>query len=801
MGEGRAGRGAGMISDTLPVGELGDSELSEELRSRALGITVAEARRLRELLGGDPTTVEAALFDVMWSEHCSYKSSKRVLQTLPTKASHVVLGPGEDAGVVRLVEHEGRSYCLVMAHESHNHPSQVLPVEGAATGIGGIVRDVYCMGAKVIGVLDALRFGVPDGPAGPKAAEIARGVVTGVWQYGNALGVPNLGGDVYFASCYDENCLVNVVALGLVEENHMIRSAVPDAAAKKHYDLILIGKPTDQSGYKGASFASKVLDDGGQGDKGAVQVPDPFLKRVLTEATAVVLETARQSGVEIGFKDLGAGGIACAFSEMASRGGFGAKLNLDLVPIDGDALPAEVIACSETQERYAMTVPQDFTEVVLKIYNTDFELPRLYPGAAATKIGTVTDDGMFTVTHVGEIVCDSSVETITAGISADREVGPAVKTPHWKPPAPPGDFNEAMIAVVGSAAAGSREPVYSYYDWDVQGKTVIRPGEADASVVAPIDGCPVGVAVAVDGNPYYGAIDPYWGGATAVAEAMRNVAAVGAAPLAITDCLNYGNPEKPEVFRQFSEGVRGVGDAARGLWRAGTDGEPVPVISGNVSFYNEAGPGKAVNPSPVVACIGSMEDYSRAVTMEFKSAGSALILVGERKGRLGGSVYIRECFPGVSDDVTAAGPVPTVDFEAERAAMHGVIECISQRLALSCHDISDGGLALCLCEMMLGARGEALYGANVDLAPLESHLRHDEVLFCESGGYVLEVPAEDCESVIEMFRSKGVAAWRVGVTTAEASLVIGAGDEAIVNLDEGLLAEAWKGALKKVWPL
>jgi phosphoribosylformylglycinamidine synthase len=791
-----------MISDTLPVGELGDGELERELRSRALGITAEEARRLRELLGGDPTSVEAALFDVMWSEHCSYKSSKRVLQTLPTKASHVVLGPGEDAGVVRLVEHEGRSYCLVMAHESHNHPSQVLPVEGAATGIGGIVRDVYCMGAKVIGVLDALRFGMPDGPVGPKAAEIARGVVTGVWQYGNALGVPNLGGDVYFAPCYDENCLVNVVALGLVEEDHMIRSAVPEAAAQQSYDLILIGKPTDRSGYKGASFASKVLDDGGQGDKGAVQVPDPFLKRVLTEATAVVLKAAREAGVALGFKDLGAGGISCAFSEMASRGGYGAKLDLDLVPIDGETLPAEVIACSETQERYAMAVPQEFTETIFKIYNTDFELPRLYPGAAATKVGVVTTDGMFTMSHGGEIVCDSSVETITAGISADREVGAALAQEPWELPARPIDMGAALLAVVGSRAAGSREPVYSYYDWDVQGRTVIRPGEADASVVAPIEGCSVGVAIAVDGNPFYGAIDPYWGGATAVAEAMRNVASVGAAPLAITDCLNYGNPEKPEVFRQFSEGVRGVGDAARKLWRAGTDGEPVPVISGNVSFYNEAGPGQAVNPSPIVACIGSMEDYSRALTMEVKAQGSSLVLVGERKGRIGGSVYLRE-YVSRSDPGTngATGPVPTVDFETERADMHTVIGCIGVGLALSCHDISDGGLALCLCEMLLGSRGTVGFGAKVHLDALGSKLRDDEILFCESGGYVLEVDPANAEAVVSLFRSAGGQAWLIGSTTPEPALVVDSKGDEILNVEAATLADAWRGAVTHVWPL
>jgi phosphoribosylformylglycinamidine synthase II len=798
MNSGAGKAPGGMVADVLAVGRLDDAALAAELGSRALGITVSEARRLRDLLGRDPTGVEAALFDVMWSEHCSYKSSRRALATLPTTGSHVVLGPGEDAGIVRLTEHEGRSYCLVMAHESHNHPSQVLPVEGAATGIGGIVRDVYCMGAKVIGVMDALRFGDPKGEAGAKVAEIARGVVTGVWQYGNALGVPNLGGDVYFAPCYDENCLVNVVAVGLVEESHIVRSAIPEEAGREAYDLILIGKPTDSSGYKGASFASKVLDDGGQGDKGAVQVPDPFLKRVLTEATAAALRAVREAGAVAGFKDLGAGGIACAFSEIASRGGFGADIDLDKVPLDGAGLPAEVIACSETQERYAMAVPRRLTGEILKIYNEDYELPRLYPGAAATVIGTATNDALFTATCRGEAVCRAKVEAITAGISIERETAAAGRARRAELPAEPSDLSSILLEIAGSLNASSREPVYSYYDWDVQGRTVVRPGEADASVVAPIDGSPVGVAVSVDGNPFYGALDPYWAGATAVAEAMRNVAAVGAAPLAMTDCLNYGDPERPEVFRQFIEGVRGVGDAARGLWRRGTEREPVPIISGNVSFYNEAGTGAAVNPSPVVACAGRMPDYSRAVTMDVKGAGNALVLVGTRRGALGGSAYTR-ALRALGRGSGAEGDVPTVDFESERAAMHVVIDCIQAGLVKACHDISDGGLGLCAVEMLLGARANAGLGAKLDLDSLASDLRPDEMIFCEAGGFLLEVEPERYGAIEELLRSGGVPAWRIGVSTSEPVLEIRAGGRAIVHLRMEALAEARASALGVVW--
>jgi phosphoribosylformylglycinamidine synthase II len=787
----------------LPVTDLDDDALAKELRSRALGLTVDEARKLRDLLGRDPSSVEAALFDVMWSEHCSYKSSRGVLKLLPTEGSDVLLGPGEDAGIIRLVEHEGKSYCVVMAHESHNHPSQVLPVEGAATGIGGIVRDVYCMGAKVIGVMDALRFGDPGGPAGARSLEIAHGVVTGIWQYGNALGVPNLGGDVYFAPCYDENCLVNVVAVGIVQEDQIIRSRVPDQARTEPYDLLLIGKPTDQSGYKGASFASKVLE-GEEEDKGAVQVPDPFLKRVLTEATARALETARSSGVPIGFKDLGAGGIACAFSEMAARGDFGADLDLSLVPIDGEKLPPEVIACSETQERYAMAVPRRITSRILDIYNKDYELPRLYPGAGATLIGSVVpDEARFTASFEGSPVCRSPVEAITAGVTANREARAPRRARRVGLPAEPERLDKSLLAVIGSLNACSREPIFSYYDWGVQGRTVVGPGEADASVVVPIRGCPVAVAVSVDGNPFYGAIDPYWGGATAVAESMRNVACVGAAPQALTDCLNFGNPEKPEVFWQFSQSVKGIADAACGLWRKGTDHEPVPVISGNVSFYNESGSGSAIHPSPVVACVASMQDYSRVVTMQVKSESSLLLLVGERRGELGGSAYLRAAAGG-SRQAPASGPdfdapVPTVDFQTERAAVHAVIDCIQSGLVLSCHDISEGGLAMCLAEMLIGPAGGGRLGCVVDTSALGTKLRADEVLFCEAGGFVLEVKPECKNDAFRLLREAGAPAWHIGTTAGDGRIRIVASGRKVVDLKVEALAASWTGSLREIW--
>jgi len=415
--------------ETLPVSSSTDEEVKELLRQNGMNLTVSEARRVVELLGRDPTVVELTIFNTMWSEHCSYKSSRKVLkELLPTEAPNVVLGPGEDAGIIRFAPApDGDWYCLVIAHESHNHPSQVVPVEGAATGIGGIVRDVYCMGADVVGVLDPLRFGDPNGPRARQVVSIAREVVDGIAQYGNALGVPNLGGDVVFDGGFDENCLVNVVAVGIVKESQVLRSRVPDEAKNRKYVFILVGKPTDDSGFGGAAFASEDLGSEEEVNRGAVQVPDPFLKRVLTEANKKVIQLALERGEKIGFKDLGAGGISCATSEMAHAGGFGAKLYLDRVNLAEGRYPPAVVSCSETQERYCLAVPEDMAEEVLRIYNEHFELPHIYHGAGAVVIGEVINDPLYTIETGGKIVCKAPVDVITTGISYDRPAKPRVR--------------------------------------------------------------------------------------------------------------------------------------------------------------------------------------------------------------------------------------------------------------------------------------------------------------------------------------------------------------------------------------
>ncbi|MCK4534886.1 MAG: hypothetical protein KAT81_05085, partial [Syntrophobacterales bacterium] len=512
-------------------------KLKKVIRERNLAMTLPEAEKLAGYVGRIPTPLEFHLFDTMWSEHCSYKSSKSVLKQLPTQASNVVVGPGEDAGIVRFCTFNGVEWDLVVAHESHNHPSQVLPVEGAATGIGGIVRDVYCMGAKVTGSLDLLRFGDPTGASGEGTRAICRGVVEGIWKYGNALGVPNLGGDTRFHEGYDDNCLVNVVALGFVRHDRIAHSFVPEEAHSEQYVLILAGKPTDDTGFGGATFASADLSD--STEKGAVQVADPFLKRVLSEANRMVLDMLFEKEIPFGFKDLGAGGIACVTSELAAHGGLGILVDLDKVPISIQGLPPEVIACAETQERYGLAVPESVAQEILDIYNISFELPRLFPGASASIIGRFTEDPVYRVVHRGIEVAFAPVHCITEGVVYDRESKPSpveVIEPDSRPVDPPSDMKKMLLSLDGA----SRSSIWSYYDSEVQGTTHFRPGEADACVTVPIRGCRAGLAVSGDGNPWFGQLEPYLAGAHAVGEAVRNVVATGAVPIAATDCLNYG---------------------------------------------------------------------------------------------------------------------------------------------------------------------------------------------------------------------------------------------------------------------
>jgi phosphoribosylformylglycinamidine synthase len=533
-----------------------------------------------------------------------------------------------------------------------------------------------------------------------------------------------------------------------------------------------------------------VLDESEQeSNKGAVQIPDPFLKRVLTEATRAVLELARTEGFAVGFKDLGAGGIACATSELASAGGFGADIELTAVSQDGGPFPPEVVACSETQERYCWVVPETVADRVLAVYNTDFDLPHLYPGARAQVIGRVrTGDTRYRITHDGDTVCEAPVEIITEGIRYERAAAPPPPRAPEAPPPPLPDLGEVVTALLTGPDLASREAVYRHYDTEVQGRAVLRPGEADAGVLVPVEGSPVGLAVTVDGNPFYGALDPYRGGANAVAEAMRNVVAVGAAPWCLTDCLNYGNPEDPVVFHQFREGVRGIGDAAREIGMLDEPGVPVPIVSGNVSFYNQSAQGRAVPPSPIVACFGVLKDYAWAVTQSLKQEDSVLLLVGERRDELGGSAYWRHLG-------REGGLPPEVRFAEVRAQLRTVLEAVERGLVLACHDIGEGGLAVAAAEMALPSR----LGLRIELEGVPDGLRDDVFFFSETGGFLVEADEEHMEAVITLGRNHDVPVLPLGRVRDDRGFRITVGGKERLDLDLDRLEPAWRGGFAEAW--
>lgn len=764
---------------------LPDQEVEANLRGAGLGLSVPEARSIADNLGRDPTLTELFNYDTMWSEHCSYKSSRATLdEFLHTTGPNVVQGPEEDAGIVAIDD----EWCIVIAHESHNHPSQILPNEGAATGIGGIVRDVNCMGAKVVATADPLRFGDPHGPDSNHVRWVAEGVVDGIWQYGNALGVPVMGGDVVFDESFDTNCLVNVVAVGVVKKNEIIKSRAPAGAGEKGYDVILIGKPTDTSGFGGVTFASEELrEEDEEANRGAIQIPDPFLKNVLFKANQDLFRLARERGITIGFKDLGGGGFTCASSEMGASAGYGMDLSLDKVHKVSDDLPAEVASCAETQERFLLICPPEMTQKVLQIYNEYWDLPNVYEGARATVVGKVTTNGRYITRYKDEVTCNVSIEHLTKGIKYQREERPR-KTNLSEPTiAPPKDLSVALLKVLASPNCSSREHIYRYYDTEVQGNAIIRPGEADAGLIAPIRGKKFGIALSVDSNPFYGRISPYWAGATAVAEAMRNVAAIGATPWTMTDCLNFGNPEKPEAFWEFRECVKGLSDAAKALWLKGYEDTPVPIVSGNVSFYNES-PEGSVDPSPIIACAGLIKDVETAVAMHLKEPENRIYLLGPRFDELGGSDYYRTIFGSLGANV------PNVRFEMERNMIYATIDSIAEGTVVSAHDISNGGLGATAAEMALA--GKAKFGMNLSLDSAGSaNLGTDKLIFSESSGFLLECRKGKEEMLESILRKYSLDVIDLGSVTDSPKISMARKEKVAVDLDLKAAKNAWTKGL------
>ena len=743
--------------ETIDLSGLNDDQIKEKLSELNIALTPKEGRKIQdEMLGRPPSLAELVLFSIQGSEHCSYKSSRSHLKKFVTDGPDVVLGAKEDAGVVAITKDKnGKRWCIVMSHESHNHPSQIVPYEGAATGVGGNVRDVMCMGAEVIACTDSFRFG---NIKNSKTKWIHDGVVAGVAGYGNPLGIPNIGGDIYYHDGYSENCLVTLVTLGIVREDHIIHSYAPENA--EGYDLILIGKPTDNSGFGGASFASLELEeDKKEQNKGAVQEPNAFLERHLLKSTYALFQYLQENNLceKVGFKDLGAGGVACASVELAETSGYGSEVWLDKVHIGMEGLHPSVYLCSETQERFMWVSPSELTEKIISHYNEVFDLPGVSSGARASVIGKIRNDKQYIVHNNGEKIIDALAEEVTKGFLYDREYKKPDQEFHEPSLSSPLDHNAILKKMLAHENIASRSVVYESYDKQVQGRTVSEAGQSDSGVMAPFnsDNYPeeirkVGVALSTDHNPRYSIISPYLGGVNAVVEAMRNVAAVGATPHAISDCLCFGNPEKPHQMWEFVEAVRGVSDASIGIKLKENQDHPTPIIAGNVSFYNESKSG-AIPPSPIVSCLGKINNVEKTISMSFKNESSLILMVGSRKNELGGSLFY-----DMHGELGAN--VPSPDLEKVKNQIYAITDCIEEQLFLSCHDISDGGLAVAISEMTFRNN----IGCDV---VVPGSLALEKLLFSETGGFIIETEPKHLQQIKNIFKAHDIGYYNIGSTS------------------------------------
>ncbi len=662
-----------------------------------------EYERILELLGRSPTFTELGVFSALWSEHCSYKHSKPILRTFPTTGPQVVQGPGENAGVLRLPD----GWAVAFKIESHNHPSAVEPYQGAATGVGGILRDVFTMGARPVAMLNSLRFGPLDQP---RNRYLFAGVVRGVGDYGNCVGVPTLGGEVGFAPGYAGNPLVNAMCVGLLRESDLIRAAAEGVGNV----LLAVGSRTGRDGIHGASFASEELSEKSEARRPQVQVGDPFTEKLLLEASLELIT----SDLIVAIQDMGAAGLTSSSAEMAARGGVGVEIDTGLVPTREDGMTPYEILLSESQERMLVVATPERVDEVQRVCEK-WEL-------SATPIGRVTDDGMFRVKHHGLTVAaipgQRLVEDCPIYHPEARESEEARFRRSAVPTLPPKvDLQHALELVLDSPNIASKRWGYEQYDSSVQASTVLGPG-GDAGVLR-VPGTQFGLAVTVDCNARLVALDPYEGGKAAVAEAARNVACTGARPLGITDCLNFGNPDKPEVFFQFREACRGIADACRAF---GT-----PVTGGNVSFYNES-PTGAVDPTPVIGMVGLLERVERRVPSHFAAAGDDVFILGTTRGELGGSAYWSEIREFVG------GRTPPVDLEAERRLQDLLVAAAARGLLRSAHDAAEGGLLVALAEAAMGgAYAASGLGATLDLERYSPGVESEGLLYGEDAGRVV----------------------------------------------------------------
>jgi len=711
------------------------------------GLSEDEYARVLKALGREPNLTELGIFSVMWSEHCSYKSSRIHLKKLPTTGPQVICGPGENAGVVDI----GDGQAAIFKMESHNHPSYIEPYQGAATGVGGILRDVFTMGARPIANLNALRFGSPDHP---KTRHLIAGVVHGIGGYGNCVGVPTVGGEVNFHKAYDGNILVNAMTVGIADTDKIFYSA----ASGIGNSIVYVGSKTGRDGIHGATMASADFGEDSDAKRPTVQVGDPFTEKLLIEACLELMA----SDAIVAIQDMGAAGLTSSSVEMASKGGVGIELNMNAVPQRETGMTPYEMMLSESQERMLMVLKpgrEDFAEAIFRKWELDFAV-----------IGTVTDTGRMVLTFNGETVCDIPLAPLAdeaplydrPSVSRDEYKAWAGVKPLDDMPTTT-DICGDLLKLMASPDIASRRWIWEQYDTQVGGDTVQRPG-GDAAVVR-VHGTQKGIAISTDCTPRYCYADPYEGGKQAIAECYRNLSAVGALPLAVTNCLNFANPQRPEIMAQITGCLDGMSEACRAL--------DFPIVSGNVSLYNESkatGGGSAILPTPAIGGIGLLKDWSKSATIGFKGTGDVIVLIGSRTGHLGQSLWLRELH-GRED-----GTPPPVDLDAERAAGTFVRDAIRAGALTAVHDVSDGGVAVTIAEMALAGG----YGAMLN-APLPCGVAC--ALFGEDQGlYVATVADHLLMETLKRGYAAGVEIERIGRTIADRIIFELPDDDHVVTL-------------------
>ncbi len=708
--------------------------------AREHNLTAGEYEKIQEILGRLPTLTELGVFSALWSEHCSYKHSKPILKTFPTTGPQVLQGPGENAGVLRLPD----GWAVAFKVESHNHPSAIEPFQGAATGVGGILRDVFTMGARPVAVLNSLRFGPLDDA---RNRYLFAGCVKGVGTYGNCVGIPTLGGEVDFAPGYSGNPLVNAMAVGILREKDLITAKMSGVGNL----VIAIGARTGRDGIHGASFASEELSEKSEARRPQVQVGDPFTEKLLMEATIEL----REKDLMVAIQDMGAAGLTSSSAEMAAKGGVGVEIDTDKVPTREAGMTAYEILLSESQERMLVIAEPSKVDAIRAVCDK-WEL-------ISAVIGKVTGDGIFRVRHHGEIKAEiparKIVDEAPVYYPAAKEAPAAIARRKAKPTKPAKCSPAAALPLLlDTPSIASKRWVYEQYDSTVQANTLLGPG-GDAGTLR-VEGTDFGLSVTLDCNARLVAIDPYEGGKATVAEAARNVAVTGAEPLGITDCLNFGNPEKPEVFHQFKEACRGIADACRAFG--------IPVTGGNVSFYNERST-SAVDPTPTVGLVGLLAKVEDRVPSHFRNAGDGIVVFGTTSGVLGGSAYWTE----VHDFI--GGAVPTVDLEAEARLQKFLVAAARQKLLKSAHDCSQGGLAVALAEAAMGGPyAERPFGATIDLTGYAPGCTDEQILYAEDHARVVATfEMRNAGALAKLARAHGVPGFGAGRTApAETGLNI-----------------------------